>query len=223
MASILFTVTLSIAWAVHRHTAAELAHLTKDQLIDLVLDLEHQLFDPNHDEWGCQSYSPLNGETGDLLVPVKHPGYADHGTLKWPNGNVFLLRHNDYADDWTLKYPDGKVLQLRHEDYANDHTLYWSNGNVLQLRNKDYVNDRTIYRHDKSIWLKRNKGYVDDRQRFGLPMESFTDGNIQSSARLTSNDEVTLRVTVTDELWKVVLDVHSNTDHIQVTECFRHE
>lgn len=214
-----------IAYGFHKHTRTELEAMTKADLIDLVMDLETRL-ENTHPYRDCRTYNPLNDETGNVLSRVNNSGYANDGTLKWPNDKIFMKRNAGYANDRTLYYPNGEPFLLRNSGYADDGTIYWPNGKVLLKRNRGYANDGTINRSNESVWLLRNRGYTNDQQRYGVPVERFALDDFQVIARLTDGDGVRIRLETNGDSWELEINLlaeESNRDFtysVNVRECF---
>jgi hypothetical protein len=175
----------------------------------------------------CKTFYPLKGDTGTIFSRINHAGYSDDGTLKWPDGSIFLRRHAGYSDDFTILYPGNKVLFLRHNGYSDDGTLYWSNGQTMLRQHSGYSDHGTILRPDGTTWLLRHAGYSDDLSRFGLPLEQFEDSAFSTRARLTDANSVssvikhvtsTYSITITIEPYAP--NVAGSTDFLKVEECY---
>lgn len=212
------------AWAdSERHTREQLESFHKADLVNLVLRLEEQLFGstPNPgDGRQCRTYNPLAGEYGQILAPLMHEGYSDHGTLRWPNGVDFMTRHRNYSDDFNLSYMNGKTLKVAHENYSDDGTIKWSNGQTLYLAHQNYSDDGSVFRPDGSYMLKRHQNYSDDRSRYGLPVERFEEGSTVTQARLTSDDNVEVQIRTGGPGWSVTIRLDAHRGSVSVEECF---
>lgn len=170
----------------------------------------------------CETFNPLRGESSSVFTVVRNPGYSNNGTLKWPNGNVFLLRNSGYNNDYTLKYPNGNTMRLKNTGYTNNNQTYWPNGQKLLLMNSGYSNHGTIYRNDGSVWLLRNRGYNNDGQRYGLPVDRYENGREETmEARLTNDDSVTSVYRYVDSTYSVEIRMNPTAaDPVIVTTCY---
>ena len=166
----------------------------------------------------CSTYRPLDGGSGSLISRVNRPGYADNGTLKYPNGKTFLLRNSGYTNDNQVYYPNGEIMMLASQG-SNNKTIYWPNGEEMVLARKGNSNDGTVYRQDGSTWLLRNSGYTNDRQRFGLPLENYSDGTVEVKASLTSSDSALARTLIYGSGWRIQIALDGSSKDVQVTEC----
>lgn len=198
-------------------TREELQLKTKSELIEIVLDLQ-QGGGGGGDS--CQTIDPFSGERPAILTFRSHPGYSDHGTLTYPNGQVFMLRHSGYSDDYQLYFPNGQILQRRHSGYSDHLTAYWPNGQTQTLKHSGYSDDGQIYRADGSIWLRRHAGYSDDRQRYGLPVENFSADGVAVNARLTPADAAVSTLRLGGDNWTVQIILNGEDDSVVLKECF---
>jgi hypothetical protein len=205
------------AFADH-YTREQLEQKSKAELIGIILYLQDG-GSGGGGGGGCREYNPLEGETGSILTVVRNPGYSNHGTLKWPDGSVFMKRNSGYNNDKELYYPGGDVMVKRNKGYSNDQTVFWPNGATMLLRNNGYANDGSIFRADRSVWLKRNRGYSDDRQRYGLPVEQYHAGDASVRARLTDDDSVSSTTRVSGQGWSVEVTVTGPENDVVVREC----
>jgi hypothetical protein len=167
----------------------------------------------------CRTYSPLRGEVGSLMTRVSNPGYTNDGTLRYPNGKVFMLRNSGYRNDYQISYPNEQIMMLSNDGYTNDKTIYWPNSRVMFLENQGYTNDGTIYRQDGSVWLQRNIGYSNDRQRFGLPIENYSADGINVTSQLSGTDGVIAVTTLADPSWSIAISLDGITKKLLVREC----
>lgn len=202
------------------YTREQLQQLSKEELIGIVLYLQ------GNSNGKCQKYSLENPKVGSVIIRVNHPGFSDDGTLKWPNGKVFLLRNAGFTNDRTLYYPNGQVVRLANKGFTNDGKTFWSNGTVQRLANEGFTNDGNITHADGSAWLVRNRGFSNDFQRAGAPTESIAGDGFTTTARLTPEHAVTAVTTVAGPGWTVNLRVNASAidqakDEIYYEECFQ--
>ena len=211
--------TSSVFAAPLAYTREQLQQMTKEELIGIVLYLQ------GNTGGNCQRFSLENPKVGSIIIRVNHPGFNDDGTLKWPNGKVFLLRNAGFNNDRTLYYPNGQVVRLVNAGFNNDGMTYWSNGTVQRLVNQGFNNDGNITHADNSAWLIRNRGFSNDLQRAGAPTESLAGDGFTTTARLTPENGVATVTTVTGPGWTVNLRVNASAvdkakDEIYYEECF---
>lgn len=200
------------------YTREELQLKSKSELIEIVLDLQNGGGGGGGDE--CTTIDPFSGDRPAILNFRNHPGYSDHGTLTYPNGQIFMVRHAGYSDDFTLYYPNGALLQRRHAGYSDHLTAYWPNGQTQTLKHAGYSDDGQIYRADGSIWLRRHAGYSDDRQRYGLPVENVSTDGVSVGARLTPADAAVSTLRLGGDNWTVQIVVQGEDDSVVLKECF---
>lgn len=205
---------VTVAYAQTQYRRSELEAMSKQELIGIILRLQ------GGEVSGCSTFDPLSRGTGSILVRYDSPGYGDDGTLKYPNGKLFMLRSSGYGNDFTTYYPNGQVMVLRNLGYGDDRQTYWPNGQVQRLRQIGYGNDGSAFRSDGSNWLLRNLGYADDRQRTGLPVATADTADATVSARLTANDGVISRTSLNGDGWSLEITVNTEDNSISVKECF---
>ncbi len=192
-----------------RYNYDELMRMEKSALAGMVLALQNGGNCDGHDNDGnddddqdgydrCQTYAADAAATGMVFSRVTHSGYDNDGTLKWQNGNVFLLRH------------DG---------YDNDRTIYWPNGQKLVLRRGGYDNDGTIYHSDGSTWLLRHNGYDNDGQLSGPMTESLRLDNGATLEVVKFGDS--FEFTIKGRAFRTSFSISEKGDLGEIKECIR--
>jgi hypothetical protein len=209
----------SLAFA---YTRQELEKLSKDTLVEIILDLQ----DAGPGGGGrpqpkqCSTYLPEKNEKGSILNPLNNPGYTNHGTIKYPNGQTFMLRNSGYTNDYTFYYPNGTVMLVKNSGYTNHGTVNWPNGKTLLKENKGYTDHGSVFHSDGSSWLLRNSGYTNDRQRTGLPVETVKlDDGVSVKAKLTTADSVTVSTILKGSGYSVEISLDGATKEVKVKEC----
>ncbi len=215
--SILVFGTISQA-ADRLYTQQELQAFSPKELVDLILHLQSKSQNPNAGL--CKSFKPLDGEGSNVFSKVNNPGYTDHGSLKWPNGQIFMRRNSGSTNDFSFYYPDGKIMYKRSLGFANDRSIYWPNDQVLLKKNEGYQDNNSLFHADGSSWLRRNPGYTNDGQLTGLPIDQFEQGEVQVRAMITDKKSVIVQVQVDSDLFKVSVDIDpSLSKPVTVREC----
>lgn len=197
------------AWA---YTREELERLSKDTLIDIVLDLQGG----SGGAQSCTTYDLSSGQFGSILNK-EVSGYHTNGTLKYPNGNVFK-EISGWHTNGTIKYPDGSVFIEKSGHHTNG-SVKWANGTLLREKSGWHTNN-SIRHSDGSMWVEHS-GWHTNGTISGLPVDSLASDGFSTKVRLLEDkDSVEAIIAVKGDGWTLKIIHNTGTGKTKVMDCF---